>query len=117
MVRRRVSGRGARLSGRGVDPTPATWGAATLNLAFLLGLVWIFASQQFVYRVSPTMLAIFWLPIVAMVLTALGLVATARARTAAPDRWPARLAQAVVLITLALFPAFLARWNLLGFHF
>ena len=90
-------------------------GAAFLNLAFLLSLAWVFASQQFFYSVSAAMVAIFWLPLIAIVLTAAGMFGAFRgwSRMSGRGRW----LHLLLLPTLWLFPAFLARWNLLGFYF
>jgi CubicO group peptidase (beta-lactamase class C family) len=106
-----------RRAGAGSDgwPRRAIWGAAALNLAFFLGLVWVFASQQFFYPVSATLVAILSLPLVATALTVVALT-QARSRPATAGRLT-RLLHAATLATLALFPLFLWRWNLLGFHF
>jgi CubicO group peptidase (beta-lactamase class C family) len=92
-------------------------GSAALNLAFLAGLVWIFAGRQFFYSVTPMMVAVFCLPLVALVFSGLALTGSMRGRTERPAHRAARALQVVILATLVLFPLFLWRWNLLGFHF
>ena len=63
------------------------------------------------------MVAIFCLPLVGLVFTGLALAGTMRGRVRRPARRTARALEVVILATLVLFPRFLWRWNLLGFHF
>jgi len=95
----------------------ATFGAAALNLLFLLGLAWTFISQDWMYSVSPTLVATFCIPFVAVALTGLAVAGAIRDRASLSGRPAARTLQLVVLAALVLFPLFLWRWNLLGFHF
>jgi len=95
----------------------STFVASALNLAFLVGMVWIFAGRQFFYSVSPAMVAIFCLPLIGLVTTAVALGRAARARAETQGGRAARALKLVVLATLVLFPIFLWRWNLLGFYF
>ena len=78
------------------------WGSSAINFAFLVGVVWIFAGRQFLYSVSPVMVAIFSLPLIALALTGLALYETARQKMS--ERPSTRLFRWVVLGTLVLFP-------------
>ncbi|MEJ2086005.1 MAG: hypothetical protein P8Y44_10055 [Acidobacteriota bacterium] len=95
----------------------ATFGAAALNLVFLLGLAWTFISRDWMYSVSPTLVATFGLPFIAIVLTGVAVAGAIRDRADLSGRAMARFLQVVTLTALVLFPLFLWRWNLLGFHF
>ena len=95
----------------------ATWGSAVFNLTFLLALTWLFVSQQFFYSVSPAMVAIFCLPLIGMALTGVGAYGEIKGWKARSGPRRTRFAGIVVLVTLVMFPLFLWRWNLLGFHF
>ncbi len=109
-LRRRPSPQGGRVRW-------AAYAAALFYLVFLVGVAWSFVSRDFMYSVSGAMVALFWLPLVAILPTALALVSAAREREALAGGWLARTSRILTLSTLALFPFFLWRWNLLGFHF
>lgn len=95
----------------------ATWWAAALDFSFLVGVAWIFVGRQSFYSVSPVMVAIFWLPLVAIVPKALAVVGAVRSQSDGDAGLRMRLVRIVVLFTLVLFTGFLWRWNLLGFYF
>lgn len=113
--RRRRRRRGVPLRARLV--TPAAGAAATLDLAFLVGLAWVFVSRDWMFGVSPVLVAILCLPLAAIACVAIAVLGALRTHGELAGRPLARGARILMLATLVLFPLFLWRWHLLGFVF
>lgn len=102
-------------------PMPGRWAAWLGSLAlvsFTLGLSIAFSDpMEVVYGLSPSTQALFWLPLLAGLFTAVALVASLQAWRRQRASFAGRVAFTTVVLAMGLFLWQLDVWNLVGFHY
>ena len=96
----------------------AAWLGSLALVGFTLGLsIALSDPMQVVYGLSPSTQSLFWLPLVAALLTAVALVGSLQAWRRQRASFVGRVAFTTVVLAMGLFLWQLDVWNLVGFNY
>ena len=96
----------------------AAWLGSLALVGFTLGLSLALSDpMQIVYGLSPSTQSLFWLPLLAALLTAVALLGAAQAWRHKRSSFLGRVAFTMVVLAMGLFIWQLRVWNLVGFNY